>query len=92
MGSQAGSVPSHFGRFQGGAMLKLDALMTDFLTPSFPFPLLTQIQWELMVGSEGCPKACASPLTSHGPRVRNYSSKSGVRDIWIAISASPLPD
>lgn len=61
MVSQAGSVPSYFRRFRERAMLSLMPLMIYFLISSLPLPLLTQIQGELVVGSEDCVKADASP-------------------------------
>lgn len=92
MVSQAGSVPSYFRRFRERAMLSLMPLMIYFLISSLSLPLLTQIQGELVVGSEDCVKARVSPLTSPGPRVVNYSSKSRGQDTGIAISALTLPN
>lgn len=94
--SQAGSVWFHFGRYPRGAMLRLVCAPMRSIS-SLPLPSLAQsraAQDSLGDRSEerGPSSTRAAPLPSHGPRVRNSTSKSGVREIWIVMAARPLAD
>lgn len=83
------------GRYQQGAMLRFVCVhwwAQSLLSHSLHWlrSRMLRTQWKVMVRGEDHLKACATPLPSHGPRVRNSSSKSGVQDIWIVMSALSL--